>query len=118
MMAFHQHHPSEVPGVATGLHLTETDQRLMTLIRATQDRVAELEARVAGLEGRAMLPAAEIGATTPSKGYVLDTAPPDWWTLGAAIGPCGCTLPFNVPLEELVKLTALHACERQEAGHG
>jgi hypothetical protein len=61
------------------------------------------------LDGR--FTARELGkTTTPSLGYT-GWAAPDWHVTGAVGAPCGCALAWDGPLEELVKLTAVHMCE-------
>lgn len=49
-MRFHCHHPGEVPGAASSEDLAAAERRLMALIRATQDRVGELEDKVSERE--------------------------------------------------------------------
>lgn len=67
-------------------------------------------------------PAAETGrVTTPSATYVLDVPPPALtdWHVAAEVrcpGDCGLYIDFDGPLDDLVKLTALHRCE--VAGYG
>jgi len=82
-MAWHKHHPDEVPGAATAQSVADAERRLLR--RAIVEHVAPLIAQAG--------------------------SPADWRVSGAAICPGGCGgFTFLGPLDEFVKATALHRC--------